>query len=113
MREEKRKIMKAYVILTLKFHKEGRKWVALCEELGTSTFAPTLAEAQKRIQDAISCHLNALEEVGERARFFAENNIKMAYSVPREMTAKFKCPQDRDTFAMPYIYPMAEALLNS
>jgi predicted RNase H-like HicB family nuclease len=102
--------MRAYVVFTLKFKKEGRKWVALCEELGTSTFAPTLLEAQKRIQDAVTCHLNALEEVGERVRFFSENNIKMVYIKPREITATFNCPKDRDTFAMPYIYPMAEAL---
>ena len=103
--------MLGYAVFTLKFRKEGRKWVALCEELGTSTFAPTLLEAEKRIRDAVTCHLNTLEDVGERARFFAENNIQMVHVKPKEVLTKFNCPKDAGTFAMPYIYPMAEALL--
>ena len=105
--------MTGYVALTLKFRKEGRKWVAFCEELGTSTFGANLHEAQKRIQEAVICHLNALEDVGERARFFAENHIRMVYTKPKEVTATFNCPKDKNTFAMPYIYPMAEALLQT
>ena len=85
--------------------------MALCEELGTSTYAPTLREAEKRIKEAIACHLNTLEEVGERARFFAENNIKMVHIKPTEVQTKFYCPKDKNTFATPYIYPMAEVLL--
>ena len=97
--------MTAYVVFTLKFKKEGRKWVALCEELGTSTFASTLQGADKRIREAVTCHLNTLEDVGERTRFFSENNIKMVYVKPKEVSAKFYCPKDKNTFAMPYIYP--------
>ncbi len=103
--------MQAYVVFTLKFKKEKRKWVAFCEELGTSTYALNLHEAEKRIIEAVTCHLNTLEEVGERARFFAENNIKMVHTKPTEISTKFHCPKDNNTFAMPYIYPMAEALL--
>jgi len=32
------KKVKGYVILTFKFRKEGRRWTAYCEELGTATF---------------------------------------------------------------------------
>jgi predicted RNase H-like HicB family nuclease len=102
--------MSGYAVFTLKFKREGRNWVARCEELGTSTFAPTLREVHKQIMEAITCHLNTLEDVGERARFFAENNIKMVQVKPKEVTTQFHCPKDRDTFAMPYIYPMAEAI---
>jgi predicted RNase H-like HicB family nuclease len=111
MQAERRMRMPIYIVFTLKFRKEGRRWVALCEELGTSTYAFTLREAEKRISEAVSCHLNTLEEVGERARFFSENNIRMVHVKPTEVSTKFYCSKDKDTFAMPYIYPMAEALL--
>ena len=64
-----------YVILTLKFQKQGRRWTALCEELGTATFGRSLPEADQRLKDAILLHLNTLEDVDERERFFKENKI--------------------------------------
>jgi predicted RNase H-like HicB family nuclease len=64
-----------YVVLTLKFQKKGRRWTALCEELGTATFGRSLPEADQRLKEAILLHLNTLEDVGERERFFNDNNI--------------------------------------
>jgi len=64
-----------YVVLTLKFQKQGRRWTALCEELGTATFGRSLPEADQRLKEAVLLHLNTLEEVGERERFFKENKI--------------------------------------
>ena len=76
-------VMKGYIFLTIQFEKEGRKWVATCLELGTSTFGYTLKDAKTRINEAIILHLNTLEEVGERQRFFRENGIKL-YKVKPE-----------------------------
>ena len=73
-----------YVILTLKFKKENRRWTAYCEELGTATFGRSLPEADKRLKEAIELHLDTLEEVGERNRFFREHGIKLYSSKPRE-----------------------------
>jgi len=66
-----------YIVVTAKFSKEGKKWTAYCEELGTATFGRSLLEAQERLKEAVLLHLNALEDVGERERFFRENEVKL------------------------------------
>ena len=67
---------KQYVVLTCTFRREDGKVTAECQELGTATFGRNLAEAEKRLREAILLHLNTLEDVGERARFFREHGIK-------------------------------------
>ena len=64
-----------YIELTYRFEQEGENVRAYCVELGTSVFAKTEKEAYKILLDAIDCHLNTLEEVGEAEHFFNENNI--------------------------------------
>jgi len=58
-----------YIVVTFKFRREGNKWSALCEELGTSTFGRSIPEAHKRLKEAVLLHLDALGEAGERERF--------------------------------------------
>lgn len=69
--------MKEYIILTVKFQKEGDVWTAQCLELGTATDADSLEEAEEAIEEAILLHLEGIEEAGERERFFAEHRIKV------------------------------------
>ncbi len=64
-----------YIVVTFKFRREGKKWTAFCEELGTSTFGRSILEAHKKLKEAVSLHLGTLEEVGERERFFKEHNL--------------------------------------
>ncbi len=66
-----------YIALTCQYRREGRIWVATCLELGTSTFARTLPAAEKNLAEAITLHLDTLDEVGERERFFKEHHIGM------------------------------------
>jgi predicted RNase H-like HicB family nuclease len=71
-----------FVVLTCIFQRED-KWVtAECQELGTTAFGRTLADAEKRLREAILLHLNTLEDVGERARFFKEHRIRMHTQYP-------------------------------
>ncbi|MCH8995337.1 MAG: type II toxin-antitoxin system HicB family antitoxin [Chloroflexi bacterium] len=71
-----------FVVLTCIFEKDG-KWVtAECQELGTTAFGRNLDEAEKRLREAILLHLNTLEDVGERARFFREHKIKIYTQYP-------------------------------
>jgi len=98
--------MRGYVKLTYKFRKEGRKWTAHCEELGTATFGPTLLEAQKRIVEATLLHLNTLEDVGERKRFFKENGIKLYLTKPKTKQIRANLPLDRMTFMQSDIQPI-------
>lgn len=71
-----------WVVLTCVFRKEG-KWVtAECKELGTAAFGRNLEEAEKRLREVILLHLNTLEDVGERARFFKEGKIRVHREYP-------------------------------
>lgn len=71
-----------FVVLTCIFKRED-KWVTgECQELGTTAFGRNLNEAEKRIREAILLHLNTLEDVGERARFFKEHKIKIYTQYP-------------------------------
>ena len=71
-----------FVVLTSLFRKEG-KWVTTeCQELGTAAFRRNLDEAEKRLREAILLHLNTLEDVGERTRFFKEHKIRIHTDYP-------------------------------
>ena len=74
---------KGYVVLTYKFNRVGKRWTAYCEELSTATFGRSLPEAEKRLHEAVVLHLNTLEEVGERQRFFKENHIELHSTKPK------------------------------
>lgn len=96
-----------YIVVILEFHKEGRRWVACCEELGTATFGRSLPEAEKRIKEAVSLHLNTLEDVGERKRFFQEHNIISHHTRPSR-DFKISAPITKNVFYHPYVQPIPE-----
>jgi hypothetical protein len=91
-----------YVILTLEFRNIGRRWTAYCKELGTATFGRSLPEADKRIKEAVLLHLNTLENVGERKRFFREHNIEFHPDRPRGNITVRVSPR-RSTFIEPHV----------
>lgn len=71
-----------FVVLTCVFRREG-KWVAAeCQELGTTAFGRSISEAEKRLREAMLLHLNTMEDVGERARFFKEHGIRLYRQYP-------------------------------
>jgi predicted RNase H-like HicB family nuclease len=92
-----------YILVTFKFYKEGKKWVALCEELGTSTFGSNLIEAKDRLIEAVLCHLNTLEDVGERERFFRKNRIKFSIQKPQRKEIEILAPLSDDIFVQPHL----------
>ena len=65
------------IILTMSFSEENGVWYGKCEELGTSTFGDSFEEVKKEIAELITLHLNTLEKLGEREKFFKENGIKV------------------------------------
>ena len=79
-----------YVFLTLSFEREGNKWVGVCLELGTSTFARTLKATQEELLVLVGEHLNLLEEEGERETFFKKWNIEIhpTQKTPREFVIR-------------------------
>ena len=86
--------MPGYVHLTLRFHLEGTEWVGVCVELGTSTFARTLAKCRNELEELVTDHLEVLEDIGERERFFEEWGVETHPSPvpPGEFT--IRCPDD-------------------
>jgi len=96
-----------YVVLTLKFSKEGRRWTAYCEELGTATFGRSLKQAQERILEAVLLDLETLEEIGERERFFKEHNIHLYRTRPGKDTL-VPVTADKDIFFQPLIQPLPQ-----
>ncbi len=79
-----------FVTLTLSFELEESEWVGVCLELGTSTFADTLEKCQEELQELVADHLDVLEEIGERERFFEEWGITVHSSdkIPGEFTIR-------------------------
>ena len=98
---------RGYVVLTLKFQKQDRRWTALCEELGTATFGRSLPEADQRLKEAIILHINTLEDVGERERFFKEHNIKLHREKPLE-DITICLPANKEVFVEPLIQALPE-----
>ena len=98
---------RGYVVLTLKFHKQGRRWTAYCEELGTATFGRSLPEADQRLKEAILLHLDTLDDVGERERFFREHNIQLHHDKPRK-SITVCLPVNREVFVEPFIQAVPE-----
>jgi predicted RNase H-like HicB family nuclease len=74
-----------YLLLTCTYQPEGKWITARCQELGTSTVGKTLDEAEDRLREAILLHLDTLEEVGERGRFFKEHGIRLHATYPKEV----------------------------
>lgn len=94
-----------YIKITLKFEEQDDgRWTAKCVELGTATFGKSLQEAVTNINEAISLHLNTLEDVGERERFFKENNIPLLEK--KERSAKINAPTNPRVFVRPQFYPV-------
>lgn len=63
------------VILTVEIQREGEQWVGQCMELGTATFGDSVDQVHEELMDLIVLHLNGLEDVGERERFFEAHGI--------------------------------------
>ena len=103
---------KGYIVVTLKFRKEGKKWTALCEELGTATFGRSIQEAQRKIGDLVLLHLNTLDDVGEIKKFFREHNIAFYSHKPKKNEIKISGPFDTKTYVRPYVYPIHKEELN-
>jgi predicted RNase H-like HicB family nuclease len=96
-----------YVVLTLEFHKEGKKWAAYCKELGTATFGYTLNDAEDKLKEAVSLHINTLEDVGERAQFFKKHDVQYHSHKPTA-NVTITASINGDIFIKPYALAMPQ-----
>jgi predicted RNase H-like HicB family nuclease len=102
-------LKEGYIILTFQFHKEGKKWVAFCEELGTSTFGRSIQESEKRLEEAVELHLDTLNEAGECENFFKEHNIVVQYLEPGE-SINVSIPLNKSIYSRPHIQSLKELI---
>lgn len=99
---------KQFIILTIFFEKEDDgRWTAQCKELGTSTFGDSLEEAKTCIEEAMLLHLNTLEDVKERERFFKENNIEIHTELIQNEIS-IEVPNDPRIFSQPFIHSLLQ-----
>src|SRR5437867_3571974 len=95
-----------YVILTLEFRKDGRRWLGRCRELTTSTFAATLDAARQELQELVLLHLNELEVVEERPRFFKEHGIALYAIEPTEVERTLSVSSSNDWLILAQALPV-------
>ena len=69
----------AYITLThvVLQEKGDNAYTGYCPELGTATCGDTPDEAMQNLGEAVVMHLNAIEETGERKKFFKEKGIEI------------------------------------
>jgi hypothetical protein len=92
-----------YISLTLKFYREQGRWVGECQELGTSTYGRSLPETKKQLVELVGLHINTLEDVGERQRFFKENGIKFHLNKPQMGVINLPYETKLDVFISQYL----------
>jgi len=97
----------AYILLTITFTKEeDGRWVATCDETGTSTFAKTFDQVSKEIKEMISLHLDTLGELGIREDFFRKNNIHIHYKPIKKQSIKRDVPIDPNITIQSFTQPL-------
>ena len=85
---------RGFIAVTYEYHKEGDIWVGICKEIGTATSHKSRKELEKELNELVVLHLNCLEKLGERERFFKENNIKLHEKKPVTETVRLPVPDN-------------------
>ncbi len=100
-----------FVILTLEFQKNVQEgvWEGHCRELGTATFAKTFDQVYEELKELVTLHLNGLEEIGERERFFKEHGIRL-YKVEPKKIPDLPVPWDSNTLVQRMRLPFHQAI---
>lgn len=97
-----------FIILTLAFRKDGRRWTGECLELGTATYGRTLQQTHDELAELVMLHLNTLEDVGECERFFDEHGIRFyTDEVPSSEVAP-RIPLDDESFFQAHRVPLGK-----
>jgi hypothetical protein len=70
------------LLLTVEFVREGSRWVATGQELGTSAYADSFEQARAEIEEAVSLQLNEVERLGFSDEHLREHNVS-AIAIPK------------------------------
>ena len=74
----------SFVVLTFRFEQEEDGWFGKCVELGTATWAESLAQLEEELRDLVGLHLVTLEETGRLGEVFDEWKVKLHADMPAE-----------------------------
>jgi len=101
--------IEGFVVLGLRFQRiDKTTWFGECLELGTATNARTLNRTHDELVELVILHLNALEEAGERERFFSARNIVFHSPGQHLATVNMEVPvANDDVFFHPQTVPLA------
>lgn len=98
-----------YAILTLLFRQKRTTWTGECVELGTATDGPTLDRTHDELVDLVILHLNALEEAGERDRFFKKHGVQLYAADAAPAEVQLRLPVSEDVFVHTHRVPLSRA----
>lgn len=98
--------VKGYITLTLEAYQEGKRFVSRCRELGVTSCGDTASEAIDQIRDAVTLYLNAIEQLGERERVFAEKGITIRSTRPRKVRMESDALPP-NSLAGSFVFPLA------
>ncbi|HZT05702.1 MAG TPA: hypothetical protein VFC51_01615 [Chloroflexota bacterium] len=105
-----RSTVEGFAVVTLVFRHQGDDvWTGECRELGTATDGSSLARVHAELVDLVVLHLNALEEAGERERFFQRHGIPFYGADAAPKVIQLALPLDEGTFVHPHKVPLARA----
>jgi len=102
-----------FVILTLAFRQDGRRWTGECLELGTATYGRTLKQAHDELAEMVALHLNTLEDIGERERFFEEHGIRFYTDDVPEQDLAARVPIDETAYFQPHRVALRKQLVGA
>jgi len=102
--------IEGFAILTLLFREEASDlWTGECRELGTATDGTTLRQVHSELVDLVVLHLNALEETGDRERFFETHRIRFYRADATPSVVQMRLPLDENAFVHPHKIPLSKA----
>lgn len=95
-----------YITLTLEASPEGKAFVSRCKELGVTSCGDSIGEAIEAVTDAVTTYLDAIDQLGERDRIFAEKGIEIRKTKPRLLRVDSD-PLPPNSFTGKVVVPLA------
>jgi hypothetical protein len=101
---------RGYIKVTFVFREHHDRWTGKCRELGTATFGNSFEDIKEKLEEAVLCHLNTLEDIGERGRFFRKHGIRFYVHKPKLRETRLSVPYDPKVLVQSRFQPIfAEA----
>ena len=79
---------KHHIPVTFKYTPEEGKWVGVCIELGTSTFADTLDQVREELGENVVLQLTELGQLTDIWEYLAENHVEIIDASPATEATK-------------------------